>query len=141
MMPPRAAIALTATGALPFVAAALTTTGLWPIAGDGRALALAYGTVIAAFMAGVLWGFAAKGRALWPYALSVLPALHVFFTVPQHPWRVAGDPLAHLIANFAMLLALDLLFQVKGLAPRWWLWLRVPVTGVVLTCLILVRGG
>ena len=134
-MPPRAAIALTAAGALPFVAAALMTTGFWP--GDGRALALAYGTVIAAFMAGVHWGFAARGAALWPYALSVLPALHVFFTVPVHPWRINGDPLAHLIANFV----LDLLYQTRGLAPRWWLVLRLPVTGVVLTCLMLVRAG
>lgn len=138
-MPPRAAIALTAAGALPFVAAALMTTGFWP--GDGRALALAYGTVIAAFMAGVHWGFAARGAALWPYALSVLPALHVFFTVPAHPWRINGDPLAHLIANFAALLVLDLLYQTRGLAPRWWLVLRLPVTGVVLTCLMLVRAG
>lgn len=138
-MPPRSALALTAAGALPFIAAALITADFWP--GDGRALALAYGTVIACFMAGVLWGFAARGRALWPYALSVLPALHVFFTVPDHGWRINGDPVAHLIANFAALLALDLLFQVKGLAPRWWLWLRVPVSALVLGCLMIVRGG
>lgn len=138
-MPPRSAIALTAAGALPFAAAALMTAGFLP--GDGRALALAYGTVIAAFMAGVLWGFAARGAALWPYALSVLPALHVFFTVPAHPWQIAGDPLAHLIANFAALLVLDLLFQTRGLAPRWWLALRLPVSAVVLTCLMVVRAG
>lgn len=138
-MPPRSAIALTAAGVLPFLAAALMTTGLWP--GDGRALALAYGTVIACFMAGVFWGFAARGAALWPYAASVLPALHVFFTVPDHPWRIAGDPTAHLIANFAALLLLDLLFQARGLAPRWWLALRMPVSVVVLGCLMMVRAG
>lgn len=140
-MPPRSAIALTAAGALPFVAAAMMTAGFWPWDGVGRDLALAYGTVIACFMSGVLWGFAARGRALWPYALSVLPALHVFFTVPAHGWRIAGDPVAHLIAAFAVLAALDILYQMRGLAPRWWLTLRVPVTVVVLACLIAVRGA
>ncbi len=32
-------------------------------------------------MSGVLWGFAARGSDWLPYALSVIPALWVFFTV------------------------------------------------------------
>lgn len=138
-MPPRAAILLTAAGLLPFVAAALMALGL--VSGSGAELARAYGTVIACFMAGVHWGFACRGRTLWPYALSVLPALHVFFTVTPHAWRLAGEPIAHLIGAFAALLALDTLFQMRGLAPRWWLTLRLPVTLAVLACLIVVRGA
>jgi hypothetical protein len=139
MIPPRLAIALTAAGVLPFGAAALMALGLWPWSGSGVALAQAYGGVILAFMSGVLWGFAAKGRAAWAYVLSVLPALHMFFTVPHHPWRVPGDGLAHLIAGFVAVLVLDAVYVAQGLAPRWWLWLRIPVTLAVVACLITVR--
>ena len=140
MTPPLPASLLTAAGALPFLAAAAMELGLVP--GDGRALAVAYGTVILAFMSGVLWGFAARGgAAAWPYALSVVPALHLFFTVPAHPWAIPGDPLSHLILGFLLVLGLDALFQAKRLTPRWWLVLRVPVTAVVVACLWVVRSG
>jgi hypothetical protein len=152
MKPPRAAIWLTAAGALPFLAAAAMVMGLWPAAlpgsgagggaAGGRALALAYGIVILSFMSGVLWGFAARaGAGLWAYAASVLPALHVFFTALPHPWALPGQPMAHLIAGFLLVLVLDAVFQFQRLAPRWWLSLRVPVTVVVLACLWIARHG
>lgn len=138
--PPAPALWLTAAGALPFLIGAAMSLGLWP--GDGRALAQAYGTVILCFMAGVLWGFAARnGAAAWPYAASVLPALHVFFFVQTHDWAVTGQALVHLMAGFAGVLVLDAVFQWQGLAPRWWLVLRVPVTAVVLACLWIARSA
>ncbi len=137
MTPPRIAILLTAAGALPFLAAAAMILGLVP--GEGRALITAYGTVILAFMSGVLWGFAARGGRAWAYVLSVLPALHVFFFVMPHPWAIQGQALAHLIAGFLAVLVLDIVYQAKGLAPRWWLSLRVPVTAVVVGCLWVAR--
>jgi hypothetical protein len=148
LKPPAPAIWLTAAGALPFLAAAAMVAGIWPQslpgsgAGAGRALAIAYGAVILAFMSGVLWGFAAKaGAGAWAYALSVLPALHVFFTALGHPWSLPGQPIAHLIAGFVLVLVLDAVFQVRRLAPRWWLVLRVPVTVVVLASLWIARHG
>jgi hypothetical protein len=148
MKPPVPAIWLTAAGVLPFLAAAAMVTGLWPRflpgsgAGAGQALAVAYGIVILAFMSGVLWGFSARGgAALWAYALSVLPALYVFFTALSHPWSLPGQPIAHLIAGFALVLVLDAVFQMRRLAPRWWLSLRLPVTAVVLACLWIARHG
>jgi hypothetical protein len=137
MIPPRIAILLTGAGALPFLAAAAMILGMVP--GDGRALIMAYATVILAFMSGVFWGFASRAGRSWAYVLSVLPALHVFFFVTAHPWAVQGQPLAHLIAGFLGLLILDLVYQAKGLAPRWWLSLRLPVTAVVVGCLWVAR--
>jgi len=139
MTPPLPAILLTAAGALPFLAAAAMALGLAP--GNGAALATAYGTVILAFMSGVLWGFAAKGAALWPYAASVVPALYLFFTVTAHPWAFPGQPASHLVAGFLGVLILDAVFQARKLAPRWWLTLRIPVTLVVVGCLWVVRGA
>jgi hypothetical protein len=41
----------------------------------------------------------------------------------------------YLAAGFAGLLALDATFAAQGLAPRWWMRLRLLLTAVVLACL------
>ena len=143
MIPPRIAILLTAAGLLPFVVGAAIVLGFWPgyDAVDGRAVVTAYGVVILCFMSGVLWGFAARGRAAWAYVVSVLPALHVFFFALPHPFALPGQPIAHLLAGFAVLLVLDAAYVGQGLAPRWWLTLRIPITLAVLACLWIARNG
>ena len=141
---PRSALVLTALGVLPFVFGAAfaldpvrfgATVGLSPFvaAGFGPVIVAAYGRVILAFMSGVLWGFAtrAAGRtAALAYAASVLPALYVFFAT-----SFTTAPLVPLAAGFAALLVFDYGFWRAGLAPAWWLWLRLPVTALVLACL------
>ena len=97
----------------------------------GAYVGLTYGTVILSFMSGVLWGFAAKGEEFLPYALSVIPALWCFFTVTD-----ASDTSSILlIAGFAGLLMLDATYAAQGLAPAWWMRLRLPLTAVVIACL------
>ena len=100
----------------------------------GPHVQLFYGTVILAFMSGVLWGFAtrAEGRvAATGYGLSVLPALWAFFMVGGGPVAAA----VNLIAGFIGLLGLDYMFWKQGLAPAWWMHLRVLLTTVVVACL------
>ncbi|MGR3511475.1 MAG: DUF3429 domain-containing protein [Paracoccaceae bacterium] len=95
---------------------------------------LNYGQIILAFMSGVLWGFATKTegeQAAINYALSVLPALWVFFTVGAGP----GPSAMYLIAGFIALLGLDVTFARQGLTPEWWLRLRVLLTVIVVACL------
>jgi hypothetical protein len=140
-MIPRAALYLGLAGLIPFFAAALVIAlrPTWPmggfnlpLAGYGQMVLLAYGQMILAFMAGVLWGFAAKGGAgLWAYACAVTPALWVFFTsfLPSHQQPIT------LMMGFAALLALDFVFQRAGLAPPWWMRLRLMLTAAVLACL------
>lgn len=142
--PPLPATLLTAAGALPFVLAAVMgvtgrgiSLGVAPVSfpADSGALAVGYGTVILSFMSGVLWGFAAQAahlRAL-TLLLSVLPALYAYFMVSRAD---TGQQQA-LMIGFLGVLALDALYQWLGLTPRWWLTLRVPVTGVVFICLAL----
>ncbi|MCC5999522.1 MAG: DUF3429 domain-containing protein [Pararhodobacter sp.] len=139
MKPPRIALLLTTAGALPFLVGVAMILGFWP--GEGRALVQAYGVVILCFMSGVLWGFSARGAPDWAYVLSVLPALYAFFFSLRHPWAMEGQALSHLIAGFVLVLVLDMIFQARGLAPRWWLTLRVPATVVVLACLWVARVG
>lgn len=147
---PMQALALGLAGLLPFLwsAATLLVPGLalWssahlPPMFIGTYVALNYGTIILSFMSGVLWGFAtrAKGwQAALAYALSVIPALWAFFMVTD------GSPasLISLAAGYAGLLMLDASFAAQGLAPPWWMRLRLVLTAVVLACLAvpILRG-
>jgi hypothetical protein len=141
-MIPRPALLLGLAGLLPFLWGAATS--LSPELADwGRGLVgqrlvgqpglVAYGTVILCFMSGVLWGFAARAepqRAM-PYALSVLPALWVFLAVGGG----AESALSALLLGFVALLVFDLQFRLWGLAPDWWMRLRLILTAAVVACL------
>jgi hypothetical protein len=85
-------------------------------------------------MAGVIWGFAARAegrQATLFYALSVLPAIFVFLTAFAEP----RPSLIMLGAGFVALLAIDASAAAQGLAPAWWMRLRLILTGVVVACL------
>ncbi len=142
-MIPRAALLLGLAGLLPFLWGAMTV--LVPGIGQMGAsflgqrlvapfILLNYGTIILAFMSGVLWGFATKAegqQAATGYALSVIPALWAFF-------MVGGGAVAsaiYLIAGFVGLLGLDYHFWRLGLAPGWWMRLRILLTTVVVACI------
>ena len=141
---PIAPLALGLAGLIPFAWGALTV--LVPDLADWTARALgprfagpyvglAYGTVILSFMSGVIWGFAtrADARAAPPlYALSVLPALWAFLFVGGGPVAAA----TYLIAGFMGLLGIDWTARRLGLAPEWWLRLRLILTAGVVLCLL-----
>jgi hypothetical protein len=140
---PKSALFLGLAGLIPFLwgAATVLVPGLaeWGVRAIGPRFAgpyvlLSYGTVILAFMSGVLWGFATRAEgqvAATGYALSVLPALWAFFFVGGGPVSAA----MYLIFGFIGLLGLDWMFWRQGLAPPWWMRLRVGLTAVVVFCL------
>ncbi len=140
---PRAAFLLGLAGLIPFLWGAATLLsdqiGTWGVRTLGpRFVApfvlLNYGQIILAFMSGVLWGFATRAegaQAALGYTLSVIPALWVFFTVGAGPTASA----IYLIAGFIGLLGLDWTFWRQGLAPGWWMHLRLLLTAVVVACL------
>ena len=102
----------------------------------GLAIQTTYGAVILSFMSGVLWGFATKthGRtAAWCYVLSVSPALWAFFLMSSPKAQIGP----YLIAGFLGLFILDIVFFQLQLTPNWWLRLRLLLTTIVLTCLLL----
>lgn len=140
---PRAALLLGLAGLIPFLWSAATFlspalsgwAAQWlPPMFLGAYVGLTYGTIILSFMSGVLWGFATKaegGEASVAYALSVIPALWTFFMVTD----ASTSSTIFLAAGFVGLLLLDAMYSAWGLAPRWWLRLRVMLTVVVLGCL------
>ena len=139
MRVPPAPLLLGLAGVLPFAWGALgilvPSLGDWSLGAlgsrlTGRTLLTLYGTVILSFMSGTIWGFAAQaaGRhAATLYALSVLPALWALFL---------GFSALALATGFVALLALDLHAQRAGLAPPWWMRLRLLLTALVVACLI-----
>lgn len=138
---PTPALLLGLSGLLPFLWGAVTAylPGLapaWlPERFAGAVVLQGYGIIILSFMAGVIWGFAtrASGRqAALFYVVSVLPPLWAFFaaTGPVAPALTA------LLAGFVALLAVDYSAMRAGLAPRWWMALRLLLTGAVALCLL-----
>jgi hypothetical protein len=140
---PRTPLILGLAGLLPFLWGALTV--LLPDLGlrtaqvvgprfAGPYVMLFYGVVILSFMSGVLWGFAARAsgrRAATGYALSVMPALWAFFMTGGGP-QSAG---VSLIFGFLGVLLLDAHFVRQGLAPGWWMPLRLGLSAIVIGCL------
>lgn len=160
-MIPRSALMLGLAGLLPFFWGAATTlsVGLADMAVGllgprlvGPSILITYGVVILSFMSGVLWGFVAqtpphlsdkdiagvdRTPAWRGYAASVCPALWAFFMVSGP----TGEALSALLAGFVALFALDVQFSLWGLAPAWWLRLRVMLTAGVVGCLAIGLWG
>jgi len=140
---PRSALLLGLAGVLPFawgaatvVSPELAQAGLAYVGPRfiGPYVQLFYGAIILSFMSGVLWGFATKAQgaqAATGYALSVIPALWAFFMTGGGPTSAA----INLITGFIALLGLDYAFSRWGLAPHWWLALRILLTALVVGCL------
>jgi hypothetical protein len=146
---PASALALGLAGLLPFLwgTAGILAPGLsaWslgflPGRFHGASVMQIYGLVILSFMAGVIWGFAtrATGRlATYFYALSVLPPIWAFFTATG----ATGPALMALLVGFVALLPIDWTAARAGLAPPWWLSLRLLLTTVVAACLVVGLGA
>lgn len=141
---PAPALLLGLSGLLPFLWGALTAwspglaaaaSGVLPGRFIGPAVLQIYGLVILSFMAGVIWGFAtrATGRvAAYFYALSVVPPIWAFFAATA----ATGPALLALLIGFMALLPIDWTAMRAGLAPPWWMRLRLILTTVVVACLV-----
>ena len=105
----------------------------------GASINLTYGTVILAFMSGVLWGFASntsdKRRPIG-LILSILPALWAFFTFHG----LLSNPFVGLIIGFLGVFVIDVRFYYWRMTPDWWLSLRSILTLFVIICLSVNLG-
>ncbi len=140
---PTSALLLGLAGLLPFLwgaagifAPGLTSWSLGILPGrfSGAAVMQIYGLVILSFMAGVIWGFAtrAEGRqAMTYYVLSVVPPIWAFFAATG----ATRAALVALVIGFVTLLPIDRSAARSGLAPEWWMALRLLLTTIVVACL------
>ncbi len=134
---PRAACWLGPLGLIPFLAGALAPW-LLPAEGlpDADLALIGYGAVILSFLGGVHWGLAAPAGRPLQIGLSVLPSLVGWLALLVANLHASGLALWLLAAAFAVLLPGDLLAAGRGLAPAWYPRLRVPLTLIVVLCLV-----
>nr|WP_167953704.1 DUF3429 domain-containing protein [Sphingomonas jejuensis] len=129
---PRPALLLGFAGLLP------PLTALWammmlddPASSEAMFTAIfAYTTLIFSFIGGVWWGFSsADGRRPgWAdLTLAVFPSLAAFLTLPLV--AQTGPDGAVLLALLVLVSpVIDLRFRRRGLAPTWWMRLRMPLS-------------
>jgi hypothetical protein len=133
---PRPALLLGWAGVIPFAlftVASVFDIRLWLL--DPTMALRAYGGCILSFMGGTQWGILLprdEGHASFPrFLISVLPALlAVLCLLIPNELGLIG-----LIAGFLALLAYDISTVRQGLAPQWYMSLRVQLTLAVLVFL------
>lgn len=133
-------------GLAPFLYGVLmifSEAGTWPTLGvvesspaGGLRMLERFGATILGFMGGCLWGFAsAPGRAPTFLLLvaSAAPAFLAVVAIREQPELSA----LWLAFGFVALQAIDVAFQRAGVAPEYWLSLRLPLTAGVMTFLLI----
>ncbi|WP_052134193.1 DUF3429 domain-containing protein [Sphingomonas sp. 37zxx] len=122
-------------GLLPQIAAfAAILPGNPEWAFSAQALAFAYAAIIFSFLGGLWWGLAAAAPAHtargWVFGMAVLPSLVAL--VSTIPWAVGmtwpGPSLMLLGLGIVGSLAIDRRLVAEGIAPPWWMTLRVPLS-------------
>lgn len=132
-MPPTIARLLGFAGLLPHIAVVLV---LLERNNELRFFALAmgyaYAALILSFLGGIWWGFAARARDApgWLWVAAVLPSLIALASFL--PWAT-GEPWpgpSLIVIGVALIAALGVDWQLHrlGLAPEWWLRLRLPLS-------------
>ncbi len=95
-----------------------------------------YAAVILSFIGGSWWAFACREERprWWLLAIAVLPPLAGWAAIG---WFFPPEAMFALALLLVASLAVDALLVGRGLAPRWWLRLRVPLsTGLALCCAV-----
>jgi len=139
---PTAAKQLGAAGLIPFVGLAIAGYFVDPYGKLDVTFALAaYSAVILSFLGGVQWGFA-SARVGTPddmpvsvkrLALSVVPSLIGWGALfLDDPFRLMS-----LTIGFLVMIWIDMGAAARGETPAWYLKLRMPLSAIVILCLVI----
>jgi hypothetical protein len=126
---------LTYAGTLPLIACAIAVWTGWPMGIDAVFVAVAYGAVIASFLAGIHWAaylFDAQHCKHNLLIASNAIALAAWASV----WIGGLWGCVVLVLCFALLFALDVGLHARGVLPTWFFRLRRDATIVVIAMLI-----
>ena len=103
-----------------------------PLARFAMLLGLQYVSLILSFLGGLWWGLAAArlpAERIGPMlGLAVVPTLIAFALQVGSGWYPHGATIALAVALLATL-PVDRRLAAAGLAPRWWMRLRLPLSG------------
>lgn len=133
MKPPALARLLGLAGLLPQVAVVLVLLEQnSELRFSALAMGYAYAALILSFLGGLWWGLAARADnpPAWLWVAAVVPSLVALASAV--PWAVGdawpGPSLIALGAALVAALGVDWQLQRTGVAPGWWLGLRVPLS-------------
>lgn len=133
MKPPALARLLGLAGLLPQVAVVLVLLEQnSELRFSALAMGYAYAALILSFLGGLWWGLAARADAppAWLWVAAVVPSLLALASAV--PWAVGdawpGPSLVVLGVALIAALGVDWQLQRTGIAPGWWLALRVPLS-------------
>lgn len=94
-----------------------------------------YAALILSFLGGTWWGLAAGAPAAerrsalgWLWIAAVLPSLVALAALAPFALGYTGAEPSLMMLGGALLVALAVDGRLSGLAPRWWLSLRVPLS-------------
>jgi Protein of unknown function (DUF3429) len=135
---PATAAILGAAGMLPFIALTVApVAGVEPFGRPPLVVLGLYGAVILSFMGAVHWGLALRAKPgddpTVGYVASVLPGLMGWFALAFLPLAIALRVMA---LGFVLILLFDLRVVRLGGAPAWYGRLRVPLTAIVVSCML-----
>ena len=128
-------------GVLPFVA--MTVAGVTDTSvgvDNARFVLRAYGGIILSFLGGIQWGLAIRnsdGNARTRQGLNPMLTLSIVPSLIGWVGLLVKEQLGFglLIVGFALVLISDVRAVNRGIAPRWHLRLRYPLTAIVISCL------
>ena len=102
---------------------------------DAKALGALYAALIITFLGGAWWGIAAsapaaerRGALGWLWIAAVLPSLLAFGLLGISALGQLDVEPVLVMLGAGLLIALSVDARLAGLAPAWWLRLRVPLS-------------
>ena len=128
-------------GLVPFVTMTCVAVTDISVGIDNASFGLrAYGAVILSFLGGIQWGLAIRksdGNARTREGLTPILTLSIVPSLIGWAGLMVEETLGFglLIVGFALILISDVRAANRGMAPRWYLRLRYPLTAVVISCL------
>lgn len=133
---PRAPLWLGLAGLIPPLM--LTAIGLFELgifAPNAPGFVRSYAAIILSFLGGTWWAFACREERPRAFllVLAVLPSLAAWATMI---WFVPAQALFALAGLLLASLVIDALLVGWRLAPRWWMRLRVPLSGGLAFCCV-----
>ena len=136
---PQIAILLVYSGASPFVALAILSILFEePFFIEGL---IVYAAIILSFLGGIYWGAAMKNLSQNEFTASLKTDLSISVTPALLAWGILviknlKVAIIFLSVGFLAQLIVDVVATKNGYFPHWYNALRIPLTAIVLLCLI-----
>lgn len=132
-MPPTIARLLGFAGLLPHIAVVLVLLERNPeLRFSALSMGYAYAALILSFLGGIWWGLAARAEKApdWLWIAAVMPSLIALASAVPWATGYAWPGPSLIVIGVALIAALGVDWQLQrsGLAPDWWLRLRVPLS-------------